>query len=264
LDGTGHRDYLVCVYYNGFNDVLRVLRVQNGVGSVAADATVLPHIGGALGHVTLVDLDGDGKPEILLSIPGERSSEDWVLKWTQGRLSLMGPTRIDSRGRPHSLLSSVELLDVDGDGIPELLTRKVTDGAPVTYIYKFTGGKFARVPSLVFRQRLVRTKDSDNQQEGDHEQNGEHGDFNDFVADFNVNSPGSYVLRVINGDSSGEHHAEAVAIELNDTPVLSPKTFKKKDRVTTVPVTLTANNEIYIELHGDAGSEITVVVAQSQ
>src|SRR5438876_4029446 len=37
LDGSGSANYLVCVYFNGFNDVLRVLRVTGASASVAAD-----------------------------------------------------------------------------------------------------------------------------------------------------------------------------------------------------------------------------------
>lgn len=250
LDGTGHADYLVCVYFNGFNDVLRVLRVKDGVGSVVTDATVLPRIGGHLGSVTLVDLDGDGKPEILLNIPGPRSSENWILKWSNGQLSLIpGTTKADSRGRPRTLLTSVELLDIDGDGLPEILSNTAGEARkPVTDVYKYVNGICVRLPEFVFRWRVARTT----------------GEQDEYDTTFLVAAPGDYVLRVVNGDSRGSNQVTSGEIDLNDDTVVAKSELKKQNRLITVPVKLDAENEIYIALRGTPGGEITVSVSRVQ
>ena len=248
LDGSGQRNYIVAVYYNGMNDILRVLKVQNGVTSLA-DEPDMPNMGGGRGSVRTVDVDGDGKPEVLLSIAGERQSEDWLLKWNGSKLSILSPARTDSRGKPHSLLSSVQLLDIDGDGLPELLVRYAPlRELPIMRVYKLVNGAFVAAPDAYLHDRFVRTK----------------GEQDEFDYTFSVSAPGNYILHVVNGDARGNERVNAGEIDINDRVLVNEQCFKEQSRTLDMPVTLAALNEIYVLLRSAPGSEITVSLSKAE
>ncbi len=248
LDGSGQTNYIIAVYCNGMNDILRVLKVQNGVAALA-DEPDMPNMGGGRGSVRTVDVDGDGKPEVLLSIAGERQSEDWILKWNGSKLSILSPVRTDSVGKPHSLLSSVQLLDIDGDGLPELLVRYAPlHELPIMHVYKLVNGTFVAAPDLYLHDRFIRTK----------------GEPDEFDYTFSVSAPGNYILHVVNGDTRGKAMVDSGEIDINDQVLVNEQAFKKQTRTLDLPVTLATLNEIYVVLRSTPGSEITVSLSKAK
>lgn len=248
LDGSGQTNYIIAVYCNGMNDILRVLKVQNGVAALA-DEPDMPNMGGGRGSVRTVDVDGDGKPEVLLSIAGERQSEDWLLKWNGSKLSILSPVRTDSRGKLHSLLSSVQLLDIDGDGLPELLVRYAPlRELPIMHVYKLVNGAFVAAPDIYLNDRFVRTK----------------GEPDEFDYTFSVSAPGNYILHVVNGDMRGKAMVDSGEIDINDQVLVNEQAFKKQMRTLDLPVTLATLNEIYVVLRSTPGSEITVSLSKAK
>lgn len=248
LDGSGQTNYIIAVYCNGMNDILRVLKVQNGVAALA-DEPDMPNMGGGRGSVRTVDVDGDGKPEVLLSIAGERQSEDWLLKWNGSKLSILSPVRTDSRGKLHSLLSSVQLLDIDGDGLPELLVRYAPlRELPIMHVYKLVNGAFVAAQDIYLNDRFVRTK----------------GEPDEFDYTFSVSAPGNYILHVVNGDTRGKAMVDSGEIDINDQVLVNEQAFKKQTRTLDLPVTLATLNEIYVVLRSTPGSEITVSLSKAK
>jgi hypothetical protein len=243
LDGTGSADYLVVAYYNGIHDEVRVIRaVAGSAPSVAADLG-LKYIGSAPGHISLADLDGDHKPEILLSIPLPRGSQDWLLKWSPGALKLFGPTKTDRSGRTFTDLYALRLVDVDGDGIPELLVPN-NEGFKV---YHFGATGYVVAPTVITTYHLVRTS----------------GDPDALATGLVVNKPGAYVVTIVNGDAAGNHRSTAAYVEVNGTVLFPESAFKKADRTLTANVPLKDTNELYVELRGTPGSELTVTITKA-
>src|SRR5450755_800143 len=65
LDHTGHADYLAVAYGNGHLGYLRAIR-KGAVPTLAAD-TAVPVACDSQPTISAVDLDGDGKPELVLA-----------------------------------------------------------------------------------------------------------------------------------------------------------------------------------------------------
>jgi hypothetical protein len=122
LDRTGNGDYIVAVYCGSPNGIIRVLRPSGNDAAVVAE-TGYPAMGGHFPRLRLVDLDGDGSPEIVASFATMGGLEQtWIFRWSGAALALFGPTTTSGRRSVvHSLISSVDFLDVDGDGIPEII-----------------------------------------------------------------------------------------------------------------------------------------------
>jgi hypothetical protein len=243
LDATGSTDYIVAAYYNGGHDALRVLRVTPTGTSAAADFDP-GYIGGALATLSVVDLDGDGKPEIIMSIPGSRYTQDWIFKWAAGALKLFGPLELDARGRPHTTLFGLTLLDIDGDGIPELLTPD-TGHPGTTTVLKLVNGAYAQRPPLVFQYRLTR------------------GSGPPDALDTGVTvSPGNYTVTIVNGDSHGLNRSTAAYLEINGVVLFPESAFRKADRALSATLALHNTNELYFELRSAPGSEITIAITR--
>lgn len=66
------------------------------------------------------------------------------------------------------------------------------------------------------------------------------------------------VLRIVNGDSQGEHRASSGRVVLNGEEIVSPAEFKKKIETIEKTVTIHDTNAISITLNGKPGSFITL------
>ena len=243
LDGRGVSDYIVAVYYNGGKDALRVIHVQNGTGVVAADLD-WHYLGGAQGFTQLRDVDGDGKPEIWLTIPGERTDQDWIFRWSQGGLALISPATADVTGRLRSDISSIELVDLDGDGKLEIVSE-VRGGRPFEMsTYKLgASGAYVKGSDALVNRRYVRT-------EGTPEV--------DALA--LTASPGTYKVTIVNGDASGANKVTSADVTLNGKPVFTESDFKKAARIMRADVSLVEDNVLSIELRSAPGSKFAISV----
>lgn len=124
LNGTGNADFIVAVYSNGFSGVIRVLQKQNDAFQLV-DEPDIPSMGGDFPEVRLLDLNNDERPEVIASFASARGpTEDWVFKWDGTELSLFGPTEIDALGITHTLLSDASFIDLNGDGVVEIINPK--------------------------------------------------------------------------------------------------------------------------------------------
>ncbi|HEV2718480.1 MAG TPA: VCBS repeat-containing protein, partial [Thermoanaerobaculia bacterium] len=79
LDGTGRGDYIVAIYGNS-PCVVRVLRAAGGAPSLVAEAAP-DAMGGHAPRLRLVDLDGDGRPEIVAAFATITGGEvTWIFR----------------------------------------------------------------------------------------------------------------------------------------------------------------------------------------
>ena len=244
LDGKGANDYIVAQYYNGIHGDLRVLHVQNGAASVAYDLSSMPYIARPHGEIEALDLDGDGKPEIHLSFQESRGTADWLFKWKNGQLVPLGPSRADGGGAIHTSLWSLVILDIDGDGIPELLVP-ADHGA--SHVYGLASGKYTERAPVYFFRRIERTT-------GD-------PDVVDLL--FDLPQAGTYSVRIVNGDGNHTNRVTSALLELNDQGVFGENDFKQANHILSKSVPLTAGtNSVYMEVRGDPGCAMTVSVSK--
>jgi hypothetical protein len=248
LDGTGSPTYIVALYANGARAVLRIISVTGNSATVVAapaDPMLDPfHMG-----MQLIDLDGDGKPEILLSSGTMRKTENWIFAWRNHTLVLISPARALKDGTHISLIPDVRLVDVDGDEIPELLTEGGTNDLATTY--KLVAGAYQRTNDTLFTNEFVRGT-------------GEP-DYWDIAAGLALSAAdlkSRYELRVINGTPTGIPVTSAT-ITLNGKVVFKPNDFKNAAITIKVPVSLIAYNELEVELSGKPDSSFRIVLVRA-
>ena len=120
LNGDGST-FIIAAYSNGFSGVIRVLRKNNGTFSLV-DEPNLQALSGDFPEVELLDLDNDGCSEVIVSFSSARgTTANWVFKWDGTKLDLIGPTRVSSFGVVFTKLSDASFIDIDGDGIREIV-----------------------------------------------------------------------------------------------------------------------------------------------
>ena len=82
LDGQGTTNYLVCVYSDRDHGALRVINTSGANPALSADASNVD-LYGVEGGPSLIDLDNDKKPEIVVQFMSDRgNTSTWIFKWT--------------------------------------------------------------------------------------------------------------------------------------------------------------------------------------
>ncbi len=250
LDGDGG-DSIVAAYSNGFSGVVRVLRRDGAEWRLAAEPD-LPLLGGIFPSVSRVEVDGDAGPELLVSYSSPRGrGADWVFDWDGSELRPVNPTVTDDAGEIDTVLSGVEFLDLDGDGLIEMVNP--TGSGPVAAdevepigsgdyeVYAFDGERFVLDGPVAYFGTATR---------------GTGAPVTERIA-FSAQSPGPYRLRIVNGTADGHHRVGSAVIRLNGAEVAGPHHFNQHVHRLDVEVALVAENVLEIELRGAPGGVIT-------
>ncbi|HSY50656.1 MAG TPA: hypothetical protein VLC46_17760 [Thermoanaerobaculia bacterium] len=243
--------YICAVYWNNDSGAISVLSPA-GDGSVVA--SILPrYMGGVEGEVELLDLDHDGRPEIVVTISRSRGLPGtWIFKWTGTALRLIGP--IHRGGDAYdSDLADATFLDVDGDGTVALVDHHV-------------GGRICDDCDDYEQFSLFRM------QNGDLKLSGRLDSFLQFTrgtgaptartATFTVavNPSAARQLIVVNGERDGSARVSSAQIVLNGQPVVGPSNFNQKVGVIHLPVALSENNTLTVTLDGKPGGTVTLLL----
>lgn len=251
LDRTGREDYLAVAYGNGHIAYLSVIR-KGASPSLVAESAAATACDGSPG-VSTIDLEGDGKPELVLSchIGNHGVTFRSIFKWSTGALIALNPPHA-RRVNAWAPLCEANFADIDGDGIMEVLEADggftVDDQDFVTQrwnVYRLVNGRLtqdgARV--LPYFGMFVRGK-------GQPRTNAEQ-----FVA-----TPGKYTLTIANGER-GQNMVNSCVITLNGATIASPSLFSKNVKVITMDVVLAAKNTLSVQLRSSPGSLIHVIFA---
>src|SRR6516164_7173193 len=87
LNATGVPEFLVAAYTNGFGAVVRVLKKQGGSAVLVAELRL--NLGGFFPTVSLIDLDNDRPPEVVVEFSGATGAMiDWIFKWNGAEFKL--------------------------------------------------------------------------------------------------------------------------------------------------------------------------------
>ena len=255
LDGTG-TEFIVAAYTNDFSAAIRVLRRQ-GTTTLLVDEPALRLLGGTFPFVKLIDLDNDGRPEVVTSFSSARGHlADWVFKWNGATLDLIGPSTVDEHGDVSTLLSEAGFRDLDGDGILEIINSP--QQAPLAAdepelelgpidIFRFDGDRYIFDRSLNFFGTFVRSEGKP------------------IVTTQNFTVPRtdiSYLVTIINGDGKGKNRVSSAIIRLNGDVVVGSSRLNQRIAEITEKVRLLNSNTLTVELRSAPGSQLSVLVAQ--
>ncbi len=252
---TGVPNTIITAYSNDFDGLLRVIKRQGDGAYQVIDEVSKFSLGGPKCNVDLRDLDGDGVKEIRVSFDSFRvASADWLFQWNGSHLQNIGPITQPNRGKPRSLLSLTDFVDIYHDGTLQVLSVSGTpspeDGhfdAP-NFLYRLVNGTYVLdAPNLYLRDfsRGTRTPvvESDS--------------FDTFDG-----STGPYILKVINGAENGNDRVSSAHISVNGVEVIGPNAFNQRVGLITATVTnlVPRSNSIQVQLESAPGGQITVVI----
>jgi hypothetical protein len=241
---------IAAVYSNGVDGVVAVLSPE-GTGSLVASTDF--SVAGHRPEVTLLDLDHDGRPEIVVSFHATRgSSETWLYGWNGTALTLLAPVN-----RHNEVVSDVfepTFLDVDGDNRIDVIdfqsARTVDDEGAIhqSTSYRLMSLKDGRLSVMAPLDEVFAASRGT----GAPAPSGE---------EFSVSDPDTArVLTLVNGDVHGAHRVSSAIISVNGQKVLTEKDFSQNVARLEVPVSLKTENTITAELRGEPGATITVLI----
>ncbi len=283
LNGTGRSDFIVAAYSNGFSVAVVVL-AKRGNSAIEVASPSFPLMGGIEPSVRPLDVDHDGRQEVVVSFSSARGLDaDWVLKWDRTTLYAIGPVEVDADGNEDTVLSEAAFIDLDGDGTLDIVASPEFDpmkesSVDTFRVFTLFNGRYVPSRTLNFFETFARpaategkreAKDDDSDSEAQRtreadEQKGLEGDEHSERPENTVRTFGvadatvPYMMTIINGDETGTHQIRSAEIELNGIVVAELNVFAQHERTVTIPVTVAASNTLRVELRGRRGSRLTI------
>lgn len=158
LDSTGSKDYRIVFYTSGASGAVLVFRREAGEYSLVWETGPHRRLGSGVGTgVSLIDMDGDGQPEILLSTRTHRFEAYYVFRWDRENRQLVSLVEGEEpQWWPYGAFegSSVFFADFDNDGKLDVMVNEdllVPDrpmylgpGAGQTTLWHFNGTTFVK------------------------------------------------------------------------------------------------------------------------
>lgn len=254
LDGTGLASYIVAAFSNGVAGAVSVL-AKRGNAAVAVAAPRYPLMVGFSPTITLRDLDGDGRPEIIvsfLSAGGNRA--EWVFKWNGISLTSIAD-EVDEHGDASAVIVDGMYIDLNGDGVLEIITPEDFDAhdtsGPLDYdVYSLVGGKYRLTRTLSFIGTFARPDSSD-------------ADTESVTKHFAVRNPATaYDMTIVNGDDDGSHRVTSADIFVNGVRVAPALSRGDGRRIVSVRLkTLAATNTIRAVLRGPRQTWLLIAIS---
>src|SRR5712691_7210995 len=114
---------IIAGYTNNVGGAVRVLQATApGNYQVVFEPANLDLVGVNCG-ITLKDIDGDGKKEVIVSFSSFRgNSMDWIFRWDGSALTSIGPTSTTKRGKTDTKLMNSAFFDIYHDGTLQIVS----------------------------------------------------------------------------------------------------------------------------------------------
>lgn len=237
LDGAQGPIYTLAAFSDGTAGVITVF---DSTMQVAARPNV-PEVYGVMPALDAVDVDDDGRPEVLLKMRSAQGNyRSWLLKWDGKTLTNISP--VDRDG--DTLIGDAELLDLNGDGKRELIEGTRGGGA---LVYELTDGAYRASRKLMYLDTFSR---------GTGKPLARTRTFTVPATD-----AASHHLRLVNGTSDGKYRATSVEISVNAQALVKQSDVNQKVGSVERAVSLVpGENTIRVYMSGDAGSRIEVTI----
>jgi hypothetical protein len=249
---SGGPQTIVAAYTNTSSAAIRVLQADGAGGfQIAAEPPANLDIFGSVCSITLDDLDGDGRKEIVVAFGMMNSHVSWVFRWDGHQLLNLTPLAANGDGTQYSELSNAELVDVDNDRIPEMYVagaKPDADEGPAQpdTIYRLGTDGFVKAESLIGLWEFQRDTRSPETQR--------------VQVDLPEGALGPYMLHVINGDADGHARVSSAQVWFNDRLVVTPSDVNQQVDVLDRSVTFEEHNELAVRLAGAPGSKLLVIL----
>jgi hypothetical protein len=193
-------------------------------------------------EVALTDIDGDGEPEVVVTMNQSRGlPATWIFRFIRDQIVPLGPFRRVAE-LPETDLGDVQFLRTDATNRLSLLDSHTESQR----LYTWNGSGFdgGQAVDLV----ITATRGA--------------GSPRPSITSFKVDSvPATRTLLLVNGDASGARRAARVSVFLNRKEVLGETTLNRTVAAVRVPVTLKeVTNQISVAVKFDRGALVTVLV----
>jgi hypothetical protein len=250
LDGTGIAQYLVAAYTNGFSAVARVIKKQGTTGSVVAEPP-LPLMAGVYPFVDLVDLDGDGRPEVVITLTSAAGFDaDWIFKWDGLNLNSIGPSEVGTDGNTSTILGDADFVDLNGNGIldiinpPEPINLSDAPNTDPFTVFALSGGTYVSTGiTFDYYETFARAT----------------GAPVAVTRTFSSANPNTaYVMTIANGDGHGGNRVSSADVYLNGYQIVGPSAFNQQVSVLKIPISVAASNTLAVTLKSAPGSQLTI------
>jgi hypothetical protein len=246
---------LAAVYSDGYAGVIRLIK-RTADGPVVLASKEGEALGGPSPSIELLDVDGDAQPEIVVSFADQarQLTRGYFIFRSDAALTSLGPSSPDSTD---TCLADAEFLDVDGDGVLEVIDTKSelvahpeegeddhTADVQRT-LYTLHNGHYGPPRPLLDVESFARGK-------------GKPFWSHSVIVGSDA---ATATLRLINGDVHGNKRVTSAEVRWNGATILSPADFKRTSRVISVPVRVLPDaNPLEVRVDGEPGSELTIVI----
>jgi hypothetical protein len=146
LDGDGRPDIVISNYYT---QTLTIYRNVSTPGNIVMDSVLSVPSGNYILGASIADLNGDGKPEVIVACQGSNILSVYTNSSTPGNISFSNETSImaPSGGSPFKAV----VADIDGDGKPDIVAANSYLNTVSVYLNTTpTGGTISFAADLDF------------------------------------------------------------------------------------------------------------------
>ncbi len=143
LDGDGLPDMVVC---DATSNQIFIFRNTSAPGAISFAPVQNFQTGAISSSVAIADLDGDGKPDVIVTNPGANSVSVFQNASSVGVVGFAAAMTFGSGGGPACLSVS----DVNGDGKPDITVADVSSNSAAVLQNGSSGGRIVMAPPVLF------------------------------------------------------------------------------------------------------------------